>query len=237
MTLQQNNRPAHIAIIMDGNGRWAKAQSRPRVWGHQKGVERVKEIVKEAINLKIPYLTLYAFSEENWQRPKAEVHFLFTLLERWLENETNNLHEQNVLLKPIGELKKLPEVLQKKIAQTSEKMSKNNGLQLNIAISYGGRSELVEACSSLLKQVKEGLLDIQHVTKDLLEQHLSTAGCPDPDLLIRTSGEKRISNFLLWQIAYTELWFTDTLWPDFSRDHFLQAISDFQARKRRYGAL
>ena len=231
------NKPNHIAIIMDGNGRGAQARSKPRVFGHQKGVERVREIVKEAVKLKLPFLTLYAFSDENWKRPAAEVRFLFTLLDKWLEKEASFLHENNVQLKTIGQLERLPHNLAEKITHFTSLMKDNTGLCLSIAVSYGGRSEIIEACKKVLLKAEDKNFSCDQLSPDFFSKNLFTAHCPDPDLLIRTSGEKRISNFLLWQIAYTELWFTETLWPDFTSSHFLEAIKDFQKRKRRYGRL
>lgn len=227
--------PKHIAIIMDGNGRWAKERGYDRIFGHQNGVTSVRETTETAAELGIEYLTLYAFSTENWSRPQAEVDALMELLIDTIEKETPTLSKNNVRLMAIGDLSRLPnnagEKLQRCIAQTSQ----NTGLALVLALSYSSRWEITNALKNICKEVIDGKCSIEDINDDLISSHLTTKSIPDPDLLIRTSGEIRISNFLLWQIAYTELYFTETHWPAFRKENLYQAISEFQQRDRRFG--
>lgn len=227
--------PKHIAIIMDGNGRWAKERGYDRIFGHQNGVTSVRETTETAAELGIEYLTLYAFSTENWSRPQAEVDTLMELLIDTIEKETPTLTKNNVRLMAIGDLSRLPnnagEKLQRCIAQTSQ----NTGLALVLALSYSSRWEITNALKNICKEVIDGKCSIEDINDDLISSHLTTKSIPDPDLLIRTSGEIRISNFLLWQIAYTELYFTETHWPAFRKENLYQAISEFQQRDRRFG--
>ena len=225
--------PRHIAVIMDGNGRWARERRLPRVAGHRAGIDAVREIVEVCARLKLDVLTLYAFSKENWKRPRSEVTTLMTLLKEYVRRELKSLCENDIQLRIIGRMEDLPSGPKRELVRALDETRDNSGLQLNIALSYGGRSEIVDACRAIVEQgVTPGEVDA-----DLLASHLSTAGQPDPDLLIRTSGEMRVSNFLLWQIAYAEIWVSDTLWPDFRRLHLFQALLDFQRRERRYGGL
>ena len=227
--------PAHIAIIMDGNGRWAKQKGLARIMGHQKGVDSVRDVVKAAGDLGVKVLTLYAFSEENWGRPGDEVNGIFSLLDTFVVAEKDELKKNNVRLQTIGDFKSLPKKSQALITETIDYLSENNGLILNIALSYGSRSEILHACKALMKKALSEGLSPEDIDQKTFENELWTARLPAPDLLIRTSGEQRISNFLLWQIAYTELWFTPVLWPDFRRQHFLEALQNYQNRERRFG--
>lgn len=231
--------PQHIAIIMDGNGRWAKKRMLPRVAGHRKGVEVLRDVIKTSSELSVKYLTLYAFSTENWNRPKAEVKALMSLLVEFLRNEIAELHKNNVKICMLGDIDGLPGHAKAAIIDAIEKTKKNGGLQVNIAINYGSRTEIVNAIKLMSKNISEGRLSIDAIDEDLVSSYLDTGGIPDPDMLIRTSGEYRISNFLLYQIAYTELVFTkdDVYWPEFKRDIFLEAILEYQSRTRRYGGL
>ncbi|HRG60186.1 MAG TPA: isoprenyl transferase [Bacteroidia bacterium] len=230
-----NNLPKHIAIIMDGNGRWAKNKGEHRIFGHQHGVKSVRECTEAAAELGIKYLTLYAFSTENWSRPKEEVDALMELLVQTILAETPTLNKNNIRLKAIGNLKSLPgkcfEQLQEAMAETE----KNTGLTLVLALSYSSKWEIVDAVKQIATEVANGKLSIQNIDNDTFSNFLTTFEIPDPELLIRTSGEHRISNFLLWQIAYAELYFTETLWPDFNRLAFFEAIVDYQTRERRFG--
>lgn len=225
--------PGHIGIIMDGNGRWAEIRGLPRIEGHRRGVERTKEIIEFSAELGIRALTLYAFSLENWQRPATEVSTLMRLLEIYLIKEIDVLKEKNIVFRTIGNIKKLPEHIQSIIKKAEEKTSSNNGMILTIALSYSGRDEILRA---VRKIIEKGLKQ-EEITEKVFESFLDTAGMPYPDLIIRTSGEKRISNFLIWQGAYSEYYFTDTLWPDFGKEEFLSAIQDFRYRERRFGAI
>jgi len=227
--------PTHVAIIMDGNGRWAKARHLPRVEGHRNGVESVRAIVRAAGEAGVKYLTLYAFSVENWNRPKDEVDTLMKYLARFLKNEIGELTRNNVRLEAIGQIYRLPEFVQTQLKKTKAALAKNNGLTLILALSYGGRTEIVEAVRSIGDKIKEGKLDPAEINEQLLSQHLYTSNYPDPDLLIRTSGEMRISNFLLWQISYAELVVTPTLWPDFRKPQFFAALEEYTRRHRRFG--
>ena len=229
--------PVHVAVIMDGNGRWAKQRHLPRVEGHRNGVESVRAIVRACGEVGIKYLTLYAFSVENWARPKDEVDTLMKYLARFLKNEIGELTRNNVRLEVIGQIYRLPEFVQAQLAKTREALAKNNGLTLILALSYGGRQEIIEAVRSIATKVKEGKLDPAEINEQALTQHLNTSPYPDPDLLIRTSGELRVSNFLLWQISYTEFVVTPTLWPDFRKAEFFAALEEYTRRHRRFGAV
>jgi undecaprenyl diphosphate synthase len=229
--------PTHVAIIMDGNGRWAKQRHRPRVEGHRQGVESVRAIVRAAGEIGIKYLTLYAFSVENWNRPQDEVDTLMKYLARFLKNEISELDRNNVRLEAIGQIFRLPEFVQEQLQKTRAALANNNGLTLTLALSYGGRYEIVEACRSLAAKVKEGQLDPAEINEKAFAEHLYTRHMPDPDLLIRTSGELRVSNFLLWQISYAELVVTPTLWPDFRKAQLFDALDEYAKRHRRFGAV
>jgi undecaprenyl diphosphate synthase len=230
--------PAHIAIIMDGNGRWAKRRSLPRVAGHSAGVGPVRSTVETCARMGIGVLTLYAFSVENWKRPRAEVETLWRLLRFYLKKELPELQQNNIRLQAIGRLEALPDAVRRELEAVVEATSRNSGLRVNLAINYSGRAEILDAINSIIETARsEGRLDSLRVDEELFASSLSTASSPDPDLLIRTSGEMRISNFLLWQIAYSELYVTETLWPDFNRAELLKAILDYQKRDRRYGGL
>jgi len=229
--------PEHVAIIMDGNGRWANKRSLPRVAGHRAGMKAVKEVVKAADEIGVRYMTMYAFSTENWKRPRDEVDFLMKLPQEFLSTELDELIERGVRIRMLGSKNELPSHTLKALLEAEEKTKDNSGLQLNFALNYGGRDELAKALSVMAAQVKAGELQPEQLTEELISSYLYTSEIPDPDLLIRTSGEIRLSNFMLWQLAYTELWFTDVLWPDFTREHFYQAIVEYQGRARRYGAV
>ena len=235
--LDSTKLPAHVAIIMDGNGRWAKKRLLNRIKGHEKGSETVRTMVRTCRQIGIPYLTLYAFSTENWQRPKSEVEALMALLKKFLQSERNEMVENNIRLRVIGQLDRLPAEVREALDQTMTATSEQTGMTLILALSYGGRAEIVRMVQEVAEKVKRGTIDSQAVNERLISDHLYTRDIPDPDLLIRTSGEMRISNFLLWQIAYTELFVTTTLWPDFSKEEFLQILKDFQVRVRRFGTV
>ncbi|MDY4790635.1 MAG: isoprenyl transferase [Bacteroidales bacterium] len=227
--------PKHIAIIMDGNGRWAKQQGEERLFGHQHGADSVREITEAAVELGIGFITLYAFSTENWSRPQDEIDGLMMLFMQSMENETPTMMKNNVRFRVIGEVEKLNEHTQVAIRNITEKTSKNTGLTLIVALSYSSRWEITNATKTIAQKVKDNLLKIEEINQDTITDSLCTKDFPDPDLLIRTSGEYRISNFLMWQISYSELYFTDTLWPDFKKEEFYKAILDFQSRERRFG--
>jgi undecaprenyl diphosphate synthase len=229
--------PKHVAIIMDGNGRWAKKKGNPRIFGHRNGVTAVRDTVEAAAELQLDYLTLYAFSTENWNRPRTEIDALMALLVATINKETKTLLDNNVKLRAIGDISSLPEQVSQNLKATIEKTKKNTGLTLVLALSYSSRWEIINAVKNLSEDVKQGKIDSEDITADTFELYLNTAGIPDPELLIRTSGEYRISNYLLWQIAYAELYFTSTLWPDFRREHFYEALADFQKRERRFGKI
>jgi undecaprenyl diphosphate synthase len=227
--------PKHVAIIMDGNGRWAKQKGKNRVFGHQQGARSVKQVVKIAGEIGIEYLTLYAFSTENWSRPKLEVEALMALLVSSINTETKELMENNVKLLSIGNHEILPDRVRKKLYQAIEKTKQNTGLKLILALSYSSKWEIINAVKKIAQQVQDKQITPEQINEGLFDNNLSTAGIPHPELMIRTSGEYRISNFLLWQLAYSELYFTQTLWPEFGREEFLDAILNYQNRERRFG--
>ncbi len=227
--------PRHIAIIMDGNGRWANEQGKDRLYGHFHGVESVRNIVETCAELKIGYLTLYAFSTENWYRPEEEVAGLMELLVSTIRNEVETLHKNNIRLSVIGEIEKLPKQARKELHEAFEITKNNTGLNLVMALSYSGRWELLNAVKKIAKQVQAGSVDVENINMDLLQTNLETASIPDPELMIRTGGEYRVSNFLLYQIAYSELYFTDVHWPEFRKNNLIAAIIDYQQRERRFG--
>ena len=233
---EPSNLPIHVAIIMDGNGRWATARGLPRFAGHQRGAEAVREVVEGCNRLGVRYLTLYAFSSENWKRPEAEINDLMGLLRVYVKRELADLQNNDVRLRFIGDHVALPHDIQDLIDGAEERTRDNAGLNLVIALNYGARNEIVAACRQLAADVKAGRVETEAVTEQIFASRLSTHGIPDPDLLIRTSGEQRLSNFLLWQSAYCELSFVDTLWPDFTQEDLAKAITDYQKRERRYGA-
>jgi undecaprenyl diphosphate synthase len=227
--------PKHVAIIMDGNGRWAKKQGLPRIYGHKKGSNAVREVVEACVELEIPYLTLYAFSTENWNRPKDEIEALMNLLIEALEQEMENLMKNNIRLHAIGDLQKLPEKTYKQLKKTLELTANNKTLTVTLALSYSSHWEITEMVKKIVNAVLTQKIKPDEINKTIIEQHLNTYPLPFPDLLIRTSGEFRISNFLLYQLAYTELYFTNVLWPDFNKEEFYKAIIDYQKRERRFG--
>lgn len=227
--------PKHLAIIMDGNGRWAEARGLPRIAGHREGIKSVREMITLCLELGIRALTIYAFSQENWNRPTTEINALMGLLEYYLSTERNKLIEQGVRFRTIGRTESLPTSALQWVRAAEQETAHLEKLQLTVALSYGGRSEIVDAARSLSRDVEDGKMQPEDIDEALFSQHLYTGGLPDPDLLIRTSGETRISNFLLWQLAYTELYFTQTLWPDFRRRELLLALLEFQRRERRFG--
>jgi len=227
--------PSHIAIIMDGNGRWAKKRLMNRVRGHEKGADTVRRIVRTCREIGVEILTLYAFSTENWQRPKSEIAALMDLLKRFLKSELDEMRDNNIRLNAIGQVQRLPESIQSILRQNIELTAANTGLVLNLALSYGGRAEILKMVQQIVQGVQNGHIDPTAITPELISDNLYTRGMQDPDLLIRTGGEMRVSNFLLWQIAYAEIFVTDTLWPDFSRDEFMTILHDYGKRERRFG--
>ncbi len=229
--------PEHIGIIMDGNGRWAKAKGYPRTVGHKAGVETIRRILKEAQRLGVKYITLYAFSTENWKRPKEEVGALMKLLVQYFRLELNELHENGVVVNTIGDISKLPKECIEEIKKAKEKTKNNTGIVMNLALNYGGRDEIVRAVKLLSKDVAEGKISAEEIDEKSIENYLYTAGMPDPDMIIRPSGEQRLSNFLLWQCAYSEFWYSDINWPDFTEQDLRRAIFDFQNRDRRFGGI
>ena len=233
--LDSTKLPAHVAIIMDGNGRWAKKRLLNRINGHEKGSDTVRTVVRTCRQIGISYLTLYAFSTENWQRPKTEVEALMALLKNFLHSEQKEMVENDIRLRVIGQVDRLPEKVREALHQTMSATKDNTAMTLILALSYGGRAEIIRMVQEVAKLIKQGEIDPNAVTAELIADHLYTRDIPDPDLLIRTSGEMRISNFLLWQIAYTEIFVTPTLWPDFSRDELLEILKDYQGRERRFG--
>ncbi|WOO36411.1 isoprenyl transferase [Anaerocolumna sp. AGMB13020] len=232
-----NKIPRHVAIILDGNGRWAKKRMMPRNYGHVQGSKTVENICEEAYNMGVEYLTVYAFSTENWKRPKEEVEALMKLLRSYLKNCQKTSSKNNMKVRVLGELSGLSEEIRKSIYELEEVSSKNTGLNFQVALNYGGRDEIVRAIKKLALDCKENKLEVSNIDAALFSEYLDTRGIPDPDLLIRTSGETRISNFLLWQLAYTEFYFTDTLWPDFNREELRKAIEYYSNRDRKYGGI
>lgn len=233
--LSENRLPQHVAVIMDGNGRWAKNQGKPRIIGHQKGVDVLKDLLRCCKDWGISALTAYAFSTENWGRPQVEVQFLMTLFERVLRRELQEMIRENVKIRFVGNLQDLPDSLRQEIDRSMEDTKHNQGIQFTIATNYGGRQEIIQACQAIASKVEQGYLEATQINEEVFEQHLYTQGIPHPDLLIRTSGEMRISNFLLWQMAYAEIYVTPTLWPDFNRVEFHKALATYQRRDRRFG--
>ncbi len=233
--INSDNLPVHVSIIMDGNGRWAKKQGKIRTFGHQNGVVAVRDTVEAAAELGIKYLSLYAFSTENWKRPRWEVDALMELLIGTISKETKTLMDNNISLQAIGDIESLPKGCRKQLNDTINITSGNTRMTLILALSYSSRWEIIQATKAIAGKIKSGTLKLEEINDQLFSEHLCTNFCPDPELLIRTSGEHRISNFMLWQIAYAELYFTEKLWPDFRREDFYEAIADFQKRDRRYG--
>ena len=235
--LDQDKLPRHVAVIMDGNGRWAQSKGLPRIMGHRRGVDALKELLRCCKDWGVPALTAYAFSTENWGRPLEEVDFLMTLFERVLRRELNEMMKENVQITFVGDLLKLPQSLQSEIDRAMILTKDNTGIKFNVATNYGGRQEIIQAVQAIALQVQKGDLQLDQIDEKLFESHLYTHHLENPDLLIRTSGEMRISNFLLWQLAYAEFYITDILWPDFNRQEFYTALLAYQNRKRRFGKL
>ncbi len=231
----KDNLPQHLAIIMDGNGRWAKKRGLPRSAGHKEGAKSVRRVITSCLDFNIPILTIYAFSTENWKRPKQEIVYLLKLFERFLSKEKANLIKNNIKINFIGRLNNLPDSLIEKMKELHESTISNNKLILNVAINYGGRAEIVDALKSIALKIEEKILNSEEINENTIRDNLYTRNLPDPDLLIRTAGEMRISNFLIWQIAYTELWVTPVYWPDFDENNLIEAIRNFQKRVRKYG--
>ncbi|HZK17941.1 MAG TPA: isoprenyl transferase [Clostridia bacterium] len=229
--------PQHVAIIMDGNGRWAQKRNMERVNGHREGVKSLKEVVKLCAELELPILTVYAFSTENWKRPQREVDILMGLLLEYINRDLDEIHKNNIRINPIGKIDEMPSIVKNAIQQAIILTENNTGLLLNVALNYGGRSEINEAVKKIAGLVKDGKLCVEDIDEELIDTHLYTGGLPDVDLLIRPSGEYRVSNFLLWQIAYAEFWLTPVLWPDFGRQELLRALVEYQARERRFGGI
>lgn len=229
--------PSHIAIIMDGNGRWAKSRFMPRTYGHKAGVETIRKVVKECSRLGVKYLTLYAFSTENWKRPKDEVSALMGLLVKYLRSELEELHRNNVKILTIGDISKLPDVCIEELDRAKKETKDNTGLVMSLALNYGGRNDLVNAVRNISQEVLDGKISPDDIVDDTIASHLSTNESPDPDLVVRTSGEQRLSNFLLWELAYSEFYFTDIHWPDFDEKELQKAIYAYQSRDRRFGGV
>ncbi|NLB20474.1 MAG: isoprenyl transferase [Clostridium sp.] len=229
--------PKHIGIIMDGNGRWAKKKKLPRTMGHRAGVETIRKIIKECDRLGVRYLTLYAFSTENWKRPKDEVSTLMNLLVEYLKNELNELHESGVVINYMGDITRLPDLARKALEDAKEKTKNNKGVQMNLALNYGGREDIIQGVKAALNDILANNKTVEDLTEESFKDYLYTKGQPDPELIIRPSGELRLSNFLLYQSAYSELWFSDINWPDFTESNLRQAIIDFQKRDRRFGGI
>lgn len=236
-SLDENNIPKHIAIIMDGNGRWAKQRNLPRSMGHKAGVENIREIVKECSKLGVKYLTLYAFSTENWKRPVEEVNAIMKLLVEYLRKEIDELHKNEVVIRTIGDIEILPNVCKEELKNAYEKTKNNTGLVLNLALNYGGRDEILRGIKLLYEDLNMEKIILEDINTEMFSKYLYTKNMPDPDLIIRPSGEQRISNFLLWQCAYSELWYSNINWPDFKKEHLRKAIFDFQNRDRRFGGI
>ncbi|AFZ59669.1 isoprenyl transferase [Anabaena cylindrica FACHB-243] len=237
LDLKKELLPQHVAVIMDGNGRWAKRQGLPRIMGHKAGVDAIKDLLHCCKDWGIKALTAYAFSTENWKRPQEEVEFLMTLFQRVLRQELREMVEENVQIQFVGNLQALPKALQEEISRSMAETKDNCSIRFTVATNYGGRQEILQACRAIAQKVQEGLLKPEEISEQVFEAHLYTAGIADPDLLIRTSGEMRLSNFLLWQMAYGEIYITDTLWPDFDRKEFHRALSAYQQRERRFGKI
>ncbi|MFA9398410.1 MAG: isoprenyl transferase [Clostridiaceae bacterium] len=235
--LDPNNIPKHIGIIMDGNGRWAKKRNLPRSMGHKAGVETIREIVKECNSLGISYLTLYAFSTENWKRPKDEVNALMNLLVEYLKKEFEELNSNNVVINSIGNISMLPLICQNELTNAYNITKTNTGLTLNLALNYGGREEITNALKEITNDIIKNNISCEDINEDLIASHLYTKNMPDPELIIRPSGEKRLSNFLIWQSAYSEFWYSDIFWPDFDKKYLHKAILDYQKRDRRFGGI
>ncbi|MBN71197.1 MULTISPECIES: isoprenyl transferase [Gimesia] len=235
--LESRQLPRHIAIIMDGNGRWASRRGFPRIEGHRQGVNSVRTVVEESTRLGIEQLTLYCLSSENWKRPALELNLLMQLLKKFVIGEREEIMRQNIRFSTIGRRSDLPKDVLAEVDKTIDESRNNTGMQLCLALNYGSRSEIVDAVKSIVSEVEQGGLKAEDIDEDVISSHLYTAGMPDPDLVIRTAGEMRVSNFLLWQISYAELWVTETYWPDFSVNDFWQALRDFAARDRRFGGL
>ena len=229
--------PSHIAIIMDGNGRWARQRGLIRIRGHEKGTESVREITRECAKKHLKQLTLYAFSSENWKRPKREVNLLMKLLKEYLIKERKEIEENNIRLTAIGRINELPEDVQRELTISMEESKNNTGMVLCLALNYGGRTEIVDTAKEIMRKVKEGKLRLDEITEETFREHMYMPDMPDPDLLIRTGGEMRISNFLLWEVSYAELWVTPVYWPDFRKTHLEEAIRDYANRERRFGGL
>ena len=227
--------PNHVAVIMDGNGRWAKQRGLPRIEGHRRGANILKEMLRYCKDLGIETLTAYAFSTENWGRPVGEVNFLMSLFEKLLQKELREMEQEEVCINFIGDLTPLPQSLQQQMQRSMERTKNNQGVYFNVAINYGSRHEMINACQQIARKVQQGELSVEEIDDRIISQHLYTSASPDPDLLIRTSGEMRLSNFMLWQLAYTEIYVTDTLWPDFDSEQFDRAIASFLQRDRRFG--
>ena len=237
MSIDPVKLPRHVAVIMDGNGRWARKRLLNRIKGHEKGAETVRKIVETSSEIGISVLTLYAFSTENWQRPRSEVAALMSLLKRFIESEEKTMMENQIRLNAIGQTERLPETVRQALEKTMKRTEKNRGMLLNLALSYGGRAEIIRMVRAIGEKINQGKMGVDEITSTVIQDHLYTREIPDPDLLIRTSGEMRISNFLLWQVAYAEIYFTDTLWPDFDREEFIRILIDFQHRDRRFGKI
>lgn len=235
--LDMNNIPKHIGVIMDGNGRWAKARNLPRQFGHKAGVETIRRVITEADDLGVEYMTLYAFSTENWKRPKDEVSALMKLLVQYLKQEIDELDEKGVVINVLGDYSKLPNECIVEIDKAIERTKDNKGIVMNVALNYGGRAEIVRATKAICKKIQDGEINIEDITEDLFSNYLYTAGMPDPDIIIRPSGEQRLSNFLSWQSAYSEFWYSDINWPDFKAEDLRRAIFDYQNRDRRFGGV
>jgi undecaprenyl diphosphate synthase len=233
--IDSNSLPKHIAIIMDGNGRWASKRALPRVFGHKAGMEALREVVKACSDIGIKILTVYAFSTENWNRPTDEVSYLMNLLIEYMRKEINELNKNKVKIKILGDISGLPKVTREEVENAARLTENNEGIQFNIALNYGSRAEIISACKRIAEDFKDGKISSEEITEDLVSEHLFTKGDIDPDLIIRTSGEKRLSNFLLWQSAYSELVFVEEMWPDFNRKHLEKAIIEYQSRDRRFG--
>lgn len=237
ITLDMDNIPKHIAIIMDGNGRWAKKRKLPRTMGHKAGVETIRRVLKEADKLGIKYMTLYAFSTENWKRPKDEVSALMKLLVQYLRQEIKELHKNGVKINVLGDVSRLPKECQEEIDRAVTKTQNNEGIMMNIALNYGGRDEILRAVKLISEDISKGIIKSSEIDQNTFENYLYTKGIPDPDIIIRPSGEQRLSNFLLWQCAYSEFWYSDICWPDFKETDLHKAIYDFQKRDRRFGGV